>query len=60
MVRRLKRGTANVQPFTRTIPAPTHANTVRTRVFAVIKKAVELRDAHDPSKPMIRAGFLGA
>jgi len=57
MVRRLKRGTAHLQPFARMIPAP--KNEFRRRVFAVIKKAVALRDPNDSSKAMIRAGFLG-
>ena len=59
MVRRLKRGTAHLQPFTRTIPAPGAHNHIRKRVFAVIKRALALRDPEAPTQPMIRRGFLG-
>ena len=59
MVRRLKRGTAHLQPFTRSIPAPPPTNTFRTRVFEVIRRAVALRNPQAPTEPLIRAGFLG-
>ena len=45
LVRRVKRGTAHVQPFRKTIPPP--SNPLLREIFAVIRYATTLKDADD-------------
>ena len=42
LVRRLKRGTAHVQPFSKSIPAPAPTNDLLIAVFGVIRHAIGL------------------